>query len=37
MTIRVVLDWARQRAGCTGALMPMSAGAGVTPTAICVT
>ena len=26
MTIRVVLDWALQRAGCTGALMPMSAG-----------
>jgi hypothetical protein len=25
MTIRVVLDWALQRAGCAGALMPMSA------------
>jgi hypothetical protein len=37
MTIRVVLDWALQRAGCADALMPMSAGAGVTPTAIRVT
>jgi len=37
MTIRVVLDGALQRAGFTGALMPMSAGAGVTPTAIRVT
>jgi hypothetical protein len=37
MTIHVVLDWALQRAGCAGALMPMSAGAGVTPTAMRVT
>jgi hypothetical protein len=37
MTIRVVLDCVLQRAGCVGALMPMSADAGVTPTGMRLT